>query len=74
MKIRAEEIDGLPSGTVIRGQGRDWVRIDDRPDRHISGYICDPETGEWLNWACLFLMDEEVEIVRTPQPAPQPTT
>jgi len=64
MKIKAEEIDTLPPGSVIRANGNDWVRITDWSDRHIRGYLCHIDSGNWIGWQSLFLSQDEVELVK----------
>ncbi len=62
--IKAEEIDNLLPGSVIRADGRDWIRMGDWPERHIKGYLFHGESGEWNCWQALFLWDTEVELIK----------
>lgn len=63
MKIKAQEIETLPPGSRIRAIGRDWVRLADRPELHVTEYICDPQSGHIYHWASLFLSQDEVELI-----------
>ena len=62
--MKAKEIDALPPGSRVRLLDREWVRMTDWPERHISGAICDPASGEWSEWSSLCWMEDEVELVK----------
>lgn len=71
VKIRAEEIDNLRPGSVVRLPHLDapyntyeWVRMQDARGMHFTGGLFCPTTGEWMAWMGLCYMDQEVELVK----------
>jgi hypothetical protein len=63
MKIKARDIDSLPPGSRVRLLDREWVRMTDWPERHISGALCDPASGEWSGWSSLCYCEDEIELI-----------
>jgi len=61
--IKAEEIDALPPGSRIKFNGKEWIRMDDWPERHIKGQLFHAESGYWYGWKSLLLSQDEVELL-----------
>ena len=61
-RIQAKHIDELPAGSRLTINGRAYMRLDDNPDRHISGWVADLENGWMGSWSRLILQDEMVTV------------
>ena len=62
--MRAEEIQDLPAGSVVRINDVEWVRMADSDGGHIRGCICNPKDGDWMKWSHLCFLDDEVTLIR----------
>jgi len=71
MKVKAQDIDSLPPGSVVRipllatpFNTYEWVRMEDAPSIHFTGGLFCPVTCEWTGWQSLCLREDEVELVK----------
>lgn len=69
--MKAEEIQTLPPGSVVRlphlkapFNTYEWIRMVDAPDMHFRGGLFCPVTGGWAQWSHLCLGEQEVELVK----------